>query len=61
MVLVRELEKFARERSTRAATRRSHARMLVNKKLWEQSGHWELYQDNMFKLEVEDEVFASSR
>ena len=28
--------------STRAATRRSRRRMLVNKKLWEQSGHWEL-------------------
>ncbi len=28
--------------------------MLVNKKLWEQSGHWEHYQDNMFKVEVEE-------
>jgi threonyl-tRNA synthetase len=32
--------------------------MLVNKKLWEQSGHWEHYQDNMFKLEVEGEIFS---
>ena len=26
--------------------------ILVNKRLWEQSGHWEHYSDNMFKLEV---------
>src|SRR4030095_8825053 len=32
--------------------------LLVNKRLWEQSGHWDLYQDNMFKVEVEDEVFS---
>src|SRR2546429_4167545 len=32
--------------------------MLVNKKLWEQSGHWELYRDNMFQLEVEGEIFS---
>jgi len=30
----------------------------VNKKLWEQSGHWEYYQDNMFKVEVEGEIFS---
>ncbi|MEK7386947.1 MAG: threonine--tRNA ligase, partial [candidate division NC10 bacterium] len=29
-----------------------------NKKLWEQSGHWELYQDNMFKVEIEEELFS---
>jgi threonyl-tRNA synthetase len=27
-------------------------------KLWEQSGHWENYQENMFKFEVENEKFA---
>ncbi len=32
--------------------------MLVNKKLWEQSGHWELYSENMFKVEVEEETFS---
>src|SRR5439155_68437 len=28
------------------------------KLLWEQSGHWEHYQDNMFKVEVEEELFT---
>ena len=31
---------------------------MVHKKLWEQSGHWDHYSENMFKLEVEDQVFS---
>jgi threonyl-tRNA synthetase len=30
----------------------------VNKRLWEESGHWDHYQDNMFKVEVEEEIFS---
>jgi threonyl-tRNA synthetase len=58
MILVRELEKFARERLDAQGYQEISTPMLVNKKLWEESGHWELYQDNMFKLEVEDEIFS---
>ena len=58
MVLVRELEKFARESLDARGYQEISTPMLVNKKLWEQSGHWELYQDNMFKLEVEEETFS---
>src|SRR2546427_1026434 len=58
MILVRELEKFARERLDQQGYQEIATPMLVNKKLWEQSGHWELYQDNMFKLEVEGEIFS---
>jgi threonyl-tRNA synthetase len=58
MVLVRELEKFARESLDQRGYQEISTPMLVNKKLWEQSGHWDLYQDNMFKFEVEDEVFS---
>ena len=57
MVLVRELEKFARESLDARGYQEISTPMLVNKKLWEQSGHWELYGDNMFKVEVEDETF----
>ncbi|XP_041375523.1 threonine--tRNA ligase 1, cytoplasmic-like isoform X2 [Gigantopelta aegis] len=31
---------------------------IYNSKLWEVSGHWQHYADNMFKFEVEKEVFA---
>jgi threonyl-tRNA synthetase len=48
MILVRELEKFAREHLDARGYQEISTPMLVNKKLWEQSGHWELYQDNMF-------------
>src|SRR6195256_146156 len=58
MVLVRELEKFARESLDARGYQEIATPLLVNKKLWEQSGHWDLYQDNMFKVEVEDEVFS---
>ena len=32
--------------------------ILVDKKLWEQSGHWDLYDENMFRLESEDQTFS---
>lgn len=31
---------------------------MYNAKLWEQSGHWQNYQDNMFTFQVEDQPFA---
>jgi threonyl-tRNA synthetase len=58
MVLVRELEKFARESLDARGYQEIATPMLVNKKLWEQSGHWEHYSDNMFKLEIEEETFS---
>src|SRR5205807_1761585 len=32
--------------------------ILLHKRLWEQSGHWEHYQDNMFQVEVEGQLFT---
>jgi threonyl-tRNA synthetase len=58
MILVRELEKFARERLDAQGYQEISTPMLVNKRLWEESGHWEYYQDNMFKFEVEGETFS---
>ncbi|HSE92682.1 MAG TPA: threonine--tRNA ligase, partial [Methylomirabilota bacterium] len=58
MVLVRELERFAREHLDARGYQEISTPMLVNKKLWEQSGHWEHYQDSMFKIEVEGEIFS---
>ena len=58
MVLVRELEKFARESLDARDYQEISTPILVNKKLWERSGHWDLYQDNMFKVEVEEETFC---
>jgi threonyl-tRNA synthetase len=58
MTLVRELERFAREELDARGYQEIATPLLVNKRLWEQSGHWELYGDNMFKVEVEEETFS---
>jgi threonyl-tRNA synthetase len=58
MILVRELERFAREELDACGYQEISTPLLVNKRLWEQSGHWELYSDNMFKVEVEEETFS---
>ena len=58
MILVRELERFARESLDVRGYQEIATPLLVNKKLWVQSGHWDHYQDNMFKLDVEGEIFS---
>src|SRR5262245_55832877 len=58
MTIVRELERFARESLDARGYQEISTPFLVNKRLWEQSGHWALYRDNMFKFEVEDEVYS---
>jgi threonyl-tRNA synthetase len=58
MLVVRELEKFAREHLDARGYQEISTPLLVNKRLWEQSGHWEHYSDNMFKVEVENEVYS---
>ena len=32
--------------------------IMLNRELWETSGHWDHYKDDMFTLEAEDETFA---
>ena len=58
MVLFRELERFWREVHDANGYLETSTPILVNKRLWEQSGHWELYSENMFKLEVEEQTFS---
>ena len=31
---------------------------LVSKRLWEQSGHWDLYREHMFLVEAEEQTFG---
>jgi len=58
MVIFRELERFWLEVHEANGYLETSTPILVNKKLWEQSGHWEYYSDNMFKLEVEEQIFS---
>src|SRR5262245_41053497 len=58
MVIFRELERFWLEVHDAHGYQESSTPILVNKKLWEQSGHWDYYSENMFKLEVEEQIFS---
>ncbi|HET7874892.1 MAG TPA: threonine--tRNA ligase, partial [Methylomirabilota bacterium] len=58
VVLLRELEKFAREHLDARGYVEISTPMLIHRRLWEQSGHWEYYSENMFKLEVEEELYT---
>src|SRR5947207_6915197 len=57
-LIVRELERFVRETLDVRGYQEISTPILVNKRLWEQSGHWEHYAENMFKVEVEEEIFS---
>jgi threonyl-tRNA synthetase len=56
--VVRELERFVREELDGRGYQEISTPILVNKKLWEQSGHWDHYQENMFVLEAEGQTFS---
>jgi threonyl-tRNA synthetase len=58
MIVFRQLEQFWREVHDANGYLETSTPILVNKKLWEQSGHWALYADNMFKLDVEEQMFG---
>ncbi len=58
MIVVRELERFAREAQDARGYQEISTPILVNKRLWEQSGHWEHYGENMFALEVDGQVYS---
>ena len=57
----RTLEGAMRELQARRGYQEISTPILVHKKLWQQSGHWDLYGDNMFLLESEGQTSASSR
>jgi threonyl-tRNA synthetase len=56
--IVRELERFVRENLDANGYQEISTPILVNKKLWEQSGHWDFYKDNMFLVDSEEQVFG---
>jgi threonyl-tRNA synthetase len=57
-VMWRTLEAAMRELQDRRGYQEVSTPILVHKKLWEQSGHWANYDDNMFRVEVENQTFS---
>ncbi len=56
--LWRTLETAMRELQERRGYQEVSTPILVSQKLWEQSGHWQHYADNMFKMDSEDVTFS---
>ncbi|WP_101067316.1 threonine--tRNA ligase [Roseovarius salinarum] len=49
------LQDYMRRRQTRGGYVEINTPQVVDRKLWEASGHWEKYQDHMFIVEVDEE------
>lgn len=58
MVIWNELMKYWREVHDRAGYGEVKTPVILSKKLWEKSGHWENYQENMYTTEIDDEEYA---
>jgi threonyl-tRNA synthetase len=56
--LFQTLVNAMREIQARRGYQEIYTPPLVQKKLWEQSGHWDLYRDNMFLVESEDQTYS---
>ncbi len=56
--LWRILEGAMRELQERRGYQEISTPILVHRKLWEQSGHWDMYGDNMFRVESEGHTFS---
>lgn len=58
MILGAELEQFAREVQQSRDYDEVRTPLMLNNELWEQSGHWEHYKDNMYFADVDTIKFA---
>ena len=58
MVLKKQLIDFWREIHQEAGYQEISTPVMLNRKLWERSGHWDHYEDNMYTTVIDDEDFA---
>ncbi|MFB5762458.1 threonine--tRNA ligase [Paenibacillus medicaginis] len=58
MTLRNELESFSRELQLQRGYDEVRTPLMLNNRLWEQSGHWDHYKDNMYFTNVDDTRFA---
>src|SRR6187401_1251209 len=57
-VIWRTLEGAMRELQARRGYQEVSTPIVVSERLWRQSGHWELYKDNIFLVESENQTFS---
>ena len=53
--IYRQLQNFVRERLDKYDYKEINTPMVVDRKLWEASGHWDKYRENMFITEIDEE------
>jgi threonyl-tRNA synthetase len=58
MVVRSELENFLREVQNRQGYQEVRSPLMMNRRLWEHSGHWDHYKDNMYFTQVDEDAFA---
>ncbi|MBQ6816217.1 MAG: threonine--tRNA ligase [Clostridia bacterium] len=58
MVLKNELVNYWREIHRRADYVEISTPMIMNRKLWETSGHWDHYKDNMYSTIIDDDTYC---
>jgi threonyl-tRNA synthetase len=56
--LYRTVQDYMRHRLENAGYVEINTPQLVDRQLWEDSGHWEKFRENMFTAEVEDQILA---
>jgi threonyl-tRNA synthetase len=59
--IYRALEDYIRGRQRAAGYREIRTPQVVDRVLWEKSGHWEAYRENMFLVEVDEEGAKEKR
>lgn len=57
-IIRNELENFSRKLQYEAGYEEVRTPFMMNQRLWEQSGHWDYYHENMYFSEVDDVRFA---
>ncbi|OME88615.1 MULTISPECIES: threonine--tRNA ligase [Paenibacillus] len=58
MIIRNELEQFARELQFHSDYDEVRTPLMMNKRLWEMSGHWDHYKDNMYFTQVDETEYA---
>ena len=58
MILRNQLEDFWRQEHRKRDYQEIKTPIILNRSLWEQSGHWDHYQDNMYFTKIDEDDFA---
>ncbi len=58
MIIRNQLEKFWREEHEKAGYQEIRTPIILNRSLWERSGHWDHYKENMYFTSIDEQDFA---